>query len=124
MTTSQNFIQNIKAPISQVYLACINATLLREWFCDIATTKPSPGGRFYVSWNNNYYVTGDFISLEKDSNIALNWLGRDDPGKTRVVIALSQSNNITKIEIEHSGIGATSEWEKPLQEITKGWQSG
>lgn len=121
MTTSLKFSQDIKAPLSQVYLAFINATLLREWFCDIATTKPSPGGRFYVSWNNNYYVSGDFISLEKELQISINWLGKDDPGKTVVMIKFSQLNDITKVEIEHSGIGSTSEWENLSKEINKGW---
>ncbi len=123
-TTSQNFTQIIKAPVSQVFLAFTNATMLREWFCDIATTKPIPGGRFFVSWNNNYYVIGNYISVIKDSRIELNWLGRDDPGKSSVRITLSCSNDETQVEIEHSGIGITKDWEKSSQEIAKGWKSG
>ncbi len=123
-TTNQQYLQNIKAPISQVYLAFTNATLLREWFCNVATVKPSPGGRFYVSWNNNYYVSGDYVSLVKDSFIELNWRGKDDPGKSIVKIKLSSSNNETYVEVEHCGIGTSQEWEKTSREIAKGWQSG
>jgi uncharacterized protein YndB with AHSA1/START domain len=122
-TTAQNFDQNIKAPISQVFPAFTNATLLREWFCDVATTQPIPGGRFFVSWNNHYYVCGDFISLDKDSCIELNWLGKEDPGKSKVKITLSPSESGTHIHVEHVGIGITPEWGKTAQEMTKGWQS-
>jgi uncharacterized protein YndB with AHSA1/START domain len=123
-TTIQRYFQNIKAPISQIYSAFTNATLLREWFCNVATVNPIPGGRFYVSWNNNYYVSGDYISLEKDICIEFNWRGKDDPDKTTVKVKLSYSENETHVEIEHRGIGTSQEWEKTSHEIAKGWQTG
>jgi uncharacterized protein YndB with AHSA1/START domain len=119
---SINFEQHVKAPRSQVFRAFTNATALREWLCDVATVDPIPGGRIYLAWNNRYYSSGEFISLDVDGEISFTWNGRGEPEPTRVQVTLIDQDEGTLITLTHSGIGNGGSWSKAAQEFTHGWQ--
>lgn len=119
---SINFEQWVKAPRTQVYRAFTNATALREWLCDVATVDPKPGGRIYLAWNNGYYSSGEFISVDVDEEISFTWNGRDEPEPTRVQVTHIDQEEGTLIKLTHSGIGNGEQWSKAAQEFTHGWQ--
>jgi uncharacterized protein YndB with AHSA1/START domain len=66
------FEQTVKAPAAELYRAFTNSSALREWMCDVATTHPKANGRFYVAWNDGYYSSGHFTTLEKDKAVGFN----------------------------------------------------
>ena len=117
------FERTIHAPVEQVYQALTNSTALREWLCDAATTDPHPGGRVYLWWNNGYYSCGEFLNLVNGQEVAFSWLGRGDPGATRVEITLVSETNSTRLKLVHAGLGNDEAWTAIAQRIHKGWES-
>lgn len=111
--------QVIKAPPSQVYRAFTNATALREWLSDGATTRPQPGGRFYLWWHSGYYTSGEFISLEPDRSVSFTWQGRGEPAPTQVKVTLDGDSASTKLCLSHTGEGKV--WEVAREEFQKEW---
>lgn len=124
MTSSLKYIQPVNAPISQLFRAFTNATALREWLCDIATVEPKPGGRFYIAWYNGYTVCGEFNFIEPMHRVCWTWYGRNEPAPTRVEITLQSSGEgSTLLTLEHLGLGNTAIWEKPREEMARGWNN-
>jgi uncharacterized protein YndB with AHSA1/START domain len=123
-TQSLEFKQQIKATPAQVYHAFTNATALREWLCDVATLVPQVGGRVYLAWNSGYYTCGEYTSLEKDKEVAFTWLGRNDPGMTRVQATFSAKNGGTQVLLKHELIRDSDEWTQAIQDIKQGWEKG
>lgn len=117
-------VQSIHAIPAVVYHYFTNATALREWLCDTASTDPRPGGRFYLAWNSGYYAAGEFVQLNPDREVGIIWHGRDEPQPSRVHISLHQEGEVTRVNLTHSGLGSGSEWETSLKEIERGWKSG
>lgn len=118
------FTRSINAPVEHVYHAFTNATALREWLCDVASVVPRSGGRVYVAWNNGYYASGEFTSLERDRCIAFSWYGRGEPRPTQVEITLTGKNGTSEIRLEHSGLGSGEAWAASARELRKGWETG
>lgn len=117
------FIQVVKTRPAQVYQAFTNATSLKEWFCDIATLDPKPGGRYYAAWNSGYYACGEFSSVEPDKKVQFSWYGRHDPGVTQVEINLDEIAEGTQVTLIHRGIGKDDEWSDASQQIERGWDN-
>lgn len=123
-TANQEFEQVINAPRSQVYHAFTNATVLREWCCDIATVDPKTGGRLYMAWNAGFYTAGEYVSLKEDEQVVFTWLGRGEPASSKVEINLKEHNGGTLLHLTHSEIGEGPEWEGARVEFKKGWTNG
>ena len=121
---SLEFEQHIRVPPSQVYYAFTNATALREWLCDVATTLPQPGGRLYLAWHRGYYACGEYTALEKDKEVAFTWQGRGEPGQTQVRVSLSEKDDGTLVSLAHERIGAGEGWAQPAREFQTGWKNG
>lgn len=119
-----NFEQEVKASPAQVYRAFTNSSALQEWMCDLATTDPKPGGRFYMWWNSGYYTSGEFNSLDENKSFSFKWVGRGEPGPTQVDVMLQEKNMGTQISLIHSGISSGTEWEGVVEEYKKGWKNG
>jgi uncharacterized protein YndB with AHSA1/START domain len=122
-TQTFKFEQTVKTSPALVYYAFTNSTALREWFCDMATTAPHPGGHLYLRWNSGFFVTGEFKALEPEKTIAFTWHGRKEPWETHVEVALSKHNGETHILVVHSGAGTGEEWAGILKEIQSGWKA-
>lgn len=118
------FTRSINAPVHQLYHAFTNATALREWLCDVASTSPREGGRLYVAWNNGYYASGEYTSLDRDRCIAFSWYGRGEPQPTQVEVTLSEKNSASEVNLQHSGLGAGEAWAAAARELRKGWETG
>lgn len=118
-----SFEVQVKASPQLVYEAFTNSTSLREWFCDIASVEPIPGGRVILGWNSGFYAAGEYLEVQKNEKIVLSWFGRGEPAPTRVAVTIIPANDGTKIHLEHQGVGAGPEWEATTEEINKGWNS-
>jgi uncharacterized protein YndB with AHSA1/START domain len=123
-TRTVSITQSVKAPPEEVYRNFTNATALREWLCDAALALPHPGGRLYLAWNRGYYASGNYTATQPGEKVAFTWQGREEPAPTHVQVDLAASDGGTRINLEHSGIGSGSEWDKAYQEIQEGWQIG
>jgi uncharacterized protein YndB with AHSA1/START domain len=104
-----------------VYRAFTNSTSLREWFCDVATVDPKPGGRMYVAWSDGYYASGEYIETRPGKRVSFSWQGRGDPRPSRVTVRLVKKDGGTLVRIEHSRLGTNQRWEPVVAEIKKGW---
>src|SRR5262245_32613657 len=93
--------RTIKATPAQLYGAFTNATALRGWMCNGSQVNATVGGSYFLSWNQGYYVAGEFTGLEKDSRIEMTWQGRGEPGPTNVEILIEIDEDGTRITITH-----------------------
>lgn len=114
----------VAASPAQVYRAFTHSTGLREWLCDFATTVARQGGRFYVAWNEGYYAAGAFTDLVENAAVEFTWMGRDEPGQTRVRVTLEEQGSVTHVTLVHSGFSGDAAWEKHTGEIERGWVRG
>lgn len=123
--TSQTmtFEQTIDAPASQVYRAFTNASALREWLCDVATTAPHVGGRIYMAWNSGFYTAGEYTGLESDQKVTFTWRGRDDPDVSQVHVIITPQNGAVLLRLEHTTPKSGEEWAMTIEEIAQGWRS-
>jgi uncharacterized protein YndB with AHSA1/START domain len=115
--TSEKFI---KAPAAQVYLAFTNATLLKEWLCDVATVSPKPGGRMYLWWNGDFYSSGEYVALEPNHSITFQWFGRGESIPTQVAVTLKKKTSGTLVAMTHT-LPAGEDWLKIAQGFQHEW---
>ena len=115
------FEQTMPASPAQVYRAFTNATALREWMADTATTSPKVGGRCYLAWNDGYYSSGEFTQLAENEAIAFTWHGRGEPGPSTVKVTLAPAAGGTRVMVEHGPFGAGAEWAETVQGLETGW---
>lgn len=97
-----NVEQYVKATPSQVYFAFTHAISLTEWMCDFATVAPRPGGRMYLWWHGDYYSSGEYISLEENKSILINWNARQDPAPSQISITLEGKDDGTLVDLVHT----------------------
>ena len=118
---SYDFTQLIQASPKQVFYAFTNATALKEWLSDFATTTPRLGGRIYLAWNSGYYASGEFTAFDPDTHLAFTWFGRNEPAPTLVDVTLVLQDSGTLIRMVHSGLGSGEIWEDTIKEVKNGW---
>jgi uncharacterized protein YndB with AHSA1/START domain len=94
--------QEIAAPADEVYLQFTNATLLREWFADVATLRTEEGGRIYLGWDHGYGVVGNFTALTPGTQVAFTWVGTIDPGRSEVTVTLEPAGRGTRVTLTHA----------------------
>ncbi len=111
----------IKAPPSEVYLYFTNSTALRDWFCDVATADPHPGGRLYTWWNEGYYTSGEYLKLDRDEFVSFSWFGRGEPRATIVDVKLIKRKAGTLLKLTHRKLGRNTEWIAIGNEYRKEW---
>jgi uncharacterized protein YndB with AHSA1/START domain len=111
----------IKASPSEVYLYFTNSTALRDWFCDVATADPHPGGRLYVWWNEGYYTSGEYLKLDKNEFVSFSWFGRGEPRATVVDVQLLRRKAGTLLKLTHRKLGRNTEWIAIGNEYRKEW---
>jgi uncharacterized protein YndB with AHSA1/START domain len=115
--TSEKFI---KATAAEVYLAFTNATLLKEWLCDVATVSPKPGGRMYLWWNGDFYSSGEYVALKPNRSITFQWFGRGESIPTQVAVTLSKKKGGTLVTMTHT-LPAGEDWLKIAQGFQHEW---
>lgn len=120
-TRTFTFERTIHAPPADLYRALTNATALREWLSDVATTSPKEGGRIYLAWNDGYYTAGAFTALTPGEEVAFTWHGRGEPGPSAVRASLTPEDGGTHLLVEHSGLGAGDAWSGTRAALERAW---
>lgn len=115
------FQMTVKAPTKMVYWAFTNATSLREWFCNIATVDPKPGGHLFMGWNSGFYASGEYLETKPNRRIEFTWFGRGEPRPTKVRVRFSREDGGTHVTLEHLRVGTGPKWERVVEEIKEGW---
>ena len=116
--------RTIDAAPEEVYRAFTNATRLREWFCDVATSEPRKGGRLYVAWNSGYYAAGEYTALTPGKRVVFTWMGRNEPGPTQVKVTITAARAGTVVTVDHTGQGRGKAWATAIAETKRGWEVG
>jgi uncharacterized protein YndB with AHSA1/START domain len=119
---SLRFEKLIKAPVKDVYRAFTKQSSVTEWLCNIASLDVSIHTRLYLWWDTGYYACGEFIKVVPEKELIFSWLGRDDPGKTRVRVTIKGKDSSTHLVVEHRGMRNTPKWAPSLQKIRQGWE--
>lgn len=113
----------IQAPPSEAYHYFTNSTALRDWMCDVSTADPRLGGHLYMSWQGDYYTSGEYLRLEKDKFVSFSWFGRGEPRKTRVDVTLKKQKGGTLVRLAHREIGNGPKWIEISKNYEKEWRS-
>lgn len=121
---SLNFNRQIDASPDVVYRAFTNASCLREWLSDGASTLPKSGGRIIMWWHSGYYTSGEYLVLEPGHQIVFTWQGKGEPALTEVSVHLAPEGLGTKLILIHSGMGNGESWDAVCNEFAKGWEKG
>ncbi len=114
--------QEVKAPVTEVFLAFTNSTILRQWLCDVATVDAKPGGRIYLWWHSGMYVVGTFATLETDKEIEFSCKGVREVAPTTTHILLTEKPGRTLVEMTLSGFPEGADGEKLHTEIGHRWE--
>lgn len=120
-TGSLTFEQSVPGAPEAVYTALTNATALREWLCDMATTAPRVGGRCYLAWYDGYYSSGEFTQLVPGEEVAFSWHGRGEPGPSSVKVTLRPDGGGTRVSVVHDGFGNGAGWEEVVSALEQAW---
>ena len=119
---SLRFEKHIKAPVKDVYRVFTKQAAVTEWLCNVASIDISIQTRLYLWWDSGYYATGEFTKVVPEKELIFSWLGKDDPGKTRVRVTFKPMDSGTHLVIEHRGVRNTPKWAPTLEKIRHGWE--
>jgi len=111
--------RSVEAPSDLVYRAFTNATLLREWFCDVAIAQPKVGGRFYCQWNDGRALMGKYTALTPARKVAFDLRGDDDGYFSQCTVTLSGKDEATVLQLTDSS--ESKAWAKLIEEIEARW---
>lgn len=123
MSDTLTFNESIHASPASLYFAMTDQTALGQWICNSAHLHKRVGGSFLFAWNNGYYASGEFTTLEPDKCVALTWYGKGEPAQTQLEITLTAQGDTTLVQMQHSGLGSGDGWDSLRQSVEKGWPS-
>jgi len=121
--TTLVFEKDIKASATDCFRAFTNQSIIESWLCNSANVDARLLTKLYLWWNSGYYVVGEFSKVEPEKEIAFSWLGRNEPGRTRVRVTFKAGKSVTHVRLEHRGIKDTERWAKAAVGIQRGWES-
>ncbi len=124
MIETLRFKRSIRSTPSEIYRAFTHPVALRDWLADFAHAEPIKGGAIYLSWRSGYYASGEFTTLDPGRKVAIGWLGRGDPERTRVQVTLVPDGDNTLVTLTHAGFGQEKKWASARQAIAQGWETG
>ncbi len=123
-TSHLQFQRRIGAPPKEAFRALTRASLLRDWFCHAAQSDGRKGGRVYFGWSNGYAALGEYTTFDADKKTAFSWLGKRDPGPSRVTITLSSNGGATDVLVRQTLPGRGAAAQRAGRSLTRLWQSG
>ena len=121
---SLTFTESVAAPATAVYYALTNAAALQEWLCNTAQTQVRENGSVFLSWNQGYYMSGEFVDVVPNQSFGLLWQGRGEPHASRVDVALAEAGGETAVTLTHSNLGDGEAWAQTIAELKSGWEGG
>jgi uncharacterized protein YndB with AHSA1/START domain len=112
----------IPLPISTIYAAFTDPSKLKGWLCDEASVTPQIGGTITLEWRGEpaFVSSGEITHLTTDVDIGFRWtapppfvaLMNEPTPKTEVYVRLQESPEGIDVTLEHTGWGASAEWEE------------
>jgi uncharacterized protein YndB with AHSA1/START domain/uncharacterized damage-inducible protein DinB len=115
-------LKTIHASPELIYQAFTRASGLTEWMCDFATVAPRPGGRMYLWWHGDFYSSGEYIAVEKNSSVSFKWFGRFDPAPSEVKVTIEQKDDGCLVTMAHS-VPEGPGWMRRADDFAKEWTS-
>ena len=110
MTNAYRTSIDIHATPEQVFDYFTQPELLVKWMGDFARLQAVDGGIFSVDING-VLIRGHFIRVERPRRLEIAWgeAGNDamPPGATRLCVTFEARGDMTRIELEHSGLVPT-----------------
>lgn len=106
----------------EVFRMFTNATAIREWLSDRASTDPRPGGHFYAGWDTGYYTSGEFTVVNPFNEVSFTWQGRNEPACSQVRVLLETHEGGTLLTLIHSALGEGEAWKQVRREVHDGWR--
>ncbi|MCA9996423.1 MAG: SRPBCC domain-containing protein [Anaerolineales bacterium] len=121
---SLTFTASVAVPATAVYYALTNATALQEWLCNTAQTQVRENGSVFLSWNQGYYMSGEFVDVVPNQSFGLVWQGRGELHASRVDVVLAENGGETAVTLTHSNLGKGEAWAQTVAELKNGWEGG
>lgn len=119
-----HFTETLNHAPSIVYEALTRPAVLNLWLSNGNRINLNVGNCYFLEWNSGYFAAGEYTALEPGKHLAFTWLGKDEPAKTEVSITLTPEGEGTRLDLEHSGIGAGAEWAAAAKQLADGWRQG
>jgi uncharacterized protein YndB with AHSA1/START domain len=110
----------VQAPAVQAYRAFTNATVLRQWLCDVATVDPRQNGRIYLWWSGDFYSSGHYLEVNEGESVKFRWYSNIDPSDSEVLVSFTESNAATQVKMAHT-VPEGSQWEQISQGFKSHW---
>ncbi len=114
--------RELKVPPAEVFRAFSNATVLREWLCDVATVTPREGGRFYLWWDHGSFIAGKFTQFIPGEKLEISCQGCNEPTPTKISISLKKIDRGTELELKESGFNEDDEGKKLKKRVEHRWE--
>jgi uncharacterized protein YndB with AHSA1/START domain len=122
MSKKISLSRELKVPPAEVFRAFSNATVLREWLCDVATVSPHEGGRFYLWWDQGSFIAGKFTQFIPDEKLEIRGLECNEPTPIKISISLKKIDQGTELELKESGFSEDEEGKKLKQRVEHRWE--
>ena len=113
---------DLKVPPAEVFRAFSNATVLREWLCDVATVNPREGGRVYLWWDHGSFIAGKFTKFIPNEKLEIRCQGCNEPTPTKITITLIEKDKGTGMELKESGFSDDDTGKKLRQKVELRWK--
>lgn len=113
----------IDAAPEAVWSALTEARELERWFPLRAEVEPRPGGRYFLSWENEWQDEARIEIFEPNRHLRTSWSGE---GKNRaaqlaVDYHLEGRGGRTVLRLVHSGFGRDATWDREFDGVSVGW---
>jgi len=114
----------IQAPTAAVWKALTDARELVRWFPLEAEVEPRVGGRYWISWQNEWQGDHRIRIFEPERHLRTTWttgVQDDAPRELVVDFHLEGRGGRTVLRLVHSGFGPGSTWDEEFDGISTGW---
>jgi uncharacterized protein YndB with AHSA1/START domain len=115
----------IEAPVDAVWKALVDAKELVRWFPLEAEVEPRVGGRYWISWKNEWQGEHRIRILEPERRLCTTWATSaregEPPRELVVDYHLEGRGGRTVVRLVHSGFGRGSNWDEEFDGISTGW---
>ena len=116
----------LKAKKEKVWSALTDKNALSKWWHQGVVLEPYIGGKFYEPWGDNQLATGEVKNIRITEYIEFTWKEKYWASSESTIcrFTLKEVNNITTLDIKHSGWETFKDEEnrkKLIQGFHKGW---
>lgn len=113
----------IDAAPDAVWAALTEARELERWFPLRAEVEARPGGRYFLSWENEWQDEGRIQIFEPNRHLRTSWSGEGKHRAARLAVDyhLEGRGGRTVLRLVHSGFGRDASWDQELDGVSVGW---